>query len=119
VWELEEVSPLRCKGWSDEGRPPGIFNLVKRWKTKDSISRWNSMWAERSFIMSYFRSSILASMVECMEELMVEILALIFRNSFWVMERSDDKALKCDSRSWLWVWAMVKGGHRKGVGGST
>jgi hypothetical protein len=75
--------------------------------------------------MSCFRASILASMVECMEELMVEILALICCNSFWVMERSDDKVLKHDSRSWLWVWAMVKGGtgrgwvgpHRKGVMG--
>jgi hypothetical protein len=50
---------------------------------------------------------------------MVEILALIFHNSFWVVERLDDKVLKRDSRSWLQVWSMVKGGHRKGVGGST
>jgi hypothetical protein len=33
--------------------------------------------------------------------------------------KSDDKVLRHDSRSWPWVWAMVKGGHMKGVGGST
>ena len=69
--------------------------------------------------MFYFKASISVSMVECMEELMVEIMTLICRISFWVVERSYDKVLKCASRYWLQVWAMVKVGHEKGVGGST
>jgi hypothetical protein len=77
---VEEVSPSGCKGWLDDIRSPRIFSLVKRWLAKDS--RWLSMWEDRSFIMSYFRDSILKSMVEFMEELMVEILTLICCNSF-------------------------------------
>jgi hypothetical protein len=46
--------------------------------------------------------------------LMVVILALSFRTSFWVSVKSEDKVLKWASRSWLWVWAMMKGGKRRG-----
>jgi hypothetical protein len=115
---LEEVSPSWCKGWSAEVRSPGMFILVKRWIVKDSrwLARWHSMWEERSFLISYFRFSILASMEECMMELIVVILALICHTSFWVMDKSNDKALRRDSRYWLRVWVMLKGGNKKRVG---
>jgi predicted thioredoxin/glutaredoxin len=110
---VEEVSPSGCKGGPDEGKPLGTFSLAKSRLTKDSIL----------LSMSYFRASILDSMVELMDELMVELLALSCRNSFWVVEKSDDNVLKRASRSYMRVWAMVKGGtgrvqvglHRKGV----
>jgi hypothetical protein len=77
---VEEVSTSGCNGWSNEGRPPRLFSLAKSWTTNDS--RCLSMWEDRSFVMSYFRASVLASMVECMEESMVDILALFCCNSF-------------------------------------
>jgi hypothetical protein len=70
----------------------------------------DSSWVERSC----FRVSIFVSMVECIFLLMVVILALSFRTSFWASEKSNDKVLRWASRSWLWVWAMMKGGTRKG-----
>jgi hypothetical protein len=53
-------------------------------------------------------------MVEGIFLLMVVILALSCCTSFWASKKSDDKVLRWASRSWLRVWAMMKGETRKG-----
>jgi hypothetical protein len=45
---------------------------------------------------------------------MVVILALSFRTSFWVSEKSDDKVLRWNSRSWLMGVGHDERGNQKG-----
>jgi hypothetical protein len=52
-------------------------------------------------------------------ELRFVILELICLISFLFLEISNDRALKWFSSSYLWVWAIVKGSSRNGIGGST
>ena len=50
----------------------------------------------------------LSCMEECMFLLMVEKLALSCLTSCWVFVKLEDKELMRASKSWLWVWAMMK-----------
>jgi hypothetical protein len=96
---LEEVSPSRCKGGSEDVSFAWIFILLWIMQVKDAH------WVERSYLMV----SILVPKEECMFLLMVTILALSCPTSFWVSVKAEDKELKWSSKSWLRVWAMMKG----------
>jgi hypothetical protein len=58
--------------------------------------------------------SIFVLMEECMFVLMLKKLALNCFTSCWVSMKLEDKVLKQASKSWLWVWAMMKREEKKG-----
>jgi hypothetical protein len=85
--------------------------LAKSWAVKDSS--WLAKFhVGREVLFQVFHFGVYGGMHVGIDG---GNIGIDFRTSFWVMEKSDDKVLRCDSRSWLWVWAMVKGGTGKGV----
>jgi hypothetical protein len=112
---LEEVSPSGCKGGSEEVRSPGIFNLVQ-------IMPSEGCKLGREVMFQGFHFFIYGGMHVFIDggNIGTELCT-----SYWVSMKEEDKELKWASRSWLRVWAMMKGGngkgwvgpHRKGVMG--